>query len=132
MLICLQLCWIVFWLEQWNLLNFKLSWVCFEVLWQDRPYNWDQSLKKKPIFEDKLGIIDGTYQNFPKLITRIIMIILPLFYLINLYFNEKCQNWYWYIFSRMFILLNFDPNLRQQGKCDAFFRREKRPLREFG
>lgn len=25
----------------------------------------------------------------------------------------------------MFILLNFDPNLRQQGKCDAFFRREK-------
>lgn len=47
-------------------------------------------------------------------------------------FTEKCQNWYWYIFSRMFILLNFDPNLRQQGKCDAFFRREKRPLREFG
>ena len=36
------------------------------------------------------------------------------------------------IFSRMYILLNFDPNLRQQGKCDAFFRSEKRPLREFG
>lgn len=91
MLICLQLCWIVFWLEQWNLLNFKLSWVCFEVLWQDRPYNWDQSLKKKPIFEDKLGIIDGTYQNFPKLITRIIMIILLLFYLINLYLTKSAK-----------------------------------------
>ena len=36
------------------------------------------------------------------------------------------------IFSRMYILLNFDPNLRQQGKCDAFFRREKHPLHEFG
>ena len=89
--------------------------------------------KKKPIFEDKLGIIDGTYQNFPKLITRIIIIIPLLFNFINLYlYTEKCQNWYWYIFSRMFILLNFYPNLRQQGKCDAFFRREKRPLRESG
>lgn len=47
--------------------------------------------KKKPIFEDKLGIIDGTYQNFPKLITRIIMIILLLFYLINLYLTKSAK-----------------------------------------
>lgn len=28
----------------------------------------------------------------------------------------------------MFILLNFDPNLRQQGKCDAFFSDVKNAL----
>lgn len=47
--------------------------------------------KKKPIFEDKLGIIDGTYQNFPKLITRIIMIIPLLFHLINLYLPKSAK-----------------------------------------
>lgn len=90
MLICLQLCWIVFWLEQWNLLNFKLSWVCFEVLWQDRPYNWDQSLKKTYIWR-QVRHNWWYHQNFPKLITRIIMIILLLFYLINLYLTKSAK-----------------------------------------
>ena len=48
--------------------------------------------KKKPIFEDKVGIIDSTYQNFPKLITRIIIMIIPLlFYLINLYLPKSAK-----------------------------------------
>lgn len=57
------------------------------------------------------------------------MIILLLFYLINLYLTKSVKT---DTDISFFILLNFDPNLRQQGKCDAFFRSEKHPLREFG